>query len=224
MVEWQTVGTQPATVGLDDPLSGVVDVTASPVVHWLAPTLNLVLVLDFVDAINFFGFGDRTESLITGDLGAELQAAGLDVLVGDAIGGLAGAAVADRIANGFIPIPLLEPEIDVVSLTDIPTMGSVAFQIDADSDDDGLPDGEEILIGTDPFDADSDDDGLTDGDEVEVYGTDPLDADSDDDGLTDGEKRPRHRSARRRQRRRRAHRRRRSQRPRHRPTRPGYRR
>jgi len=187
LVEWQTAGTQPATVQLDDPLSGEVDLTASPLVHWIAPSLNLNLVIDFVDSINFFGFGDRNESLISGDLGAELQAAGLDTLVGDAIGGVAGAAVADRVANGFIPIPLLDPEIDVISLTETPTLGSVVFQIDTDSDDDGLPDGEEIAIGTDPFDDDTDDDGLSDGDEVNVHGTDPLDADTDDDGLSDGD-------------------------------------
>ena len=39
---------------------------------------------------------------------------------------------------------------------------------------------------TDPNDADSDDDGLSDGDEVNTYGTDPNDADSDDDSLGDG--------------------------------------
>ena len=52
-------------------------------VHWLAPTLDLNLVVDLVDSINFFGFDDVNESLISGDLGSELQAAGLDVLVGD---------------------------------------------------------------------------------------------------------------------------------------------
>ena len=54
-------------------------------------------------------------------------------------------------------------------------------------DDDGLNDGDEIALGTDPFDTDTDDDGLTDGDEVpHVYGTDPLDPDTDADGLNDG--------------------------------------
>jgi hypothetical protein len=187
MLEWQTAGDQPATVQLDDPLAGQIDLTTSPVVHWLAPTLDLNLVIDLVDSINFFGFDDVTESLISGDLGAEMQAAGLDAIVGDAIGGLAGAAVADRIAAGFLPIPLLDPEIDTISLTETPTIGEVAFIIDADSDDDGLPDGVELAIGTDPFDPDSDDDGLSDGDEVNVHGTDPLDADSDDDGLSDGD-------------------------------------
>jgi hypothetical protein len=187
MVEWQTAGDQPATIQLDDPLAGTVDLTASPVVHWLAPTLDLNLVVDLVGSINFFGFDDINESLISGDLGAQLQAAGLDVLVGDAIGGLAGAAVADRIAAGFIPIPLLDPEIAAISLTEVPTIGSVLFTIDTDSDDDGLTDGEELALGTDPFDSDTDDDGLSDGDEVNVHGTDPLDPDTDDDGLSDGD-------------------------------------
>ena len=186
LLEWQTPGVQPASVSLDDNLAGQVEVTTTPVVHWVAPTLDLNLVVDLVGAINLF-IDDINESLISGDLGAELQAAGLDDLVGDAIGGLAGAAVADRIAAGFIPIPLLDPEIDGVSLSDPPTLGSVTFIIDVDSDDDGLPDGQEIAIGTDPFDPDTDDDGLGDGEEVEVYGTDPLDFDTDDDGLSDGD-------------------------------------
>jgi len=74
-----------------------------------------------------------------------------------------------------------------------------------DTDGDGLSDDLEILIGTDPFDADSDDDGIPDGvdpspkegrtpagEDVDLDGyiapweTDPADADSDDDGLFDG--------------------------------------
>jgi|GEM_PF-720273 len=54
-----------------------------------------------------------------------------------------------------------------------------------DDDNDGVPNGIETTIGTDPNDPDTDDDGLNDG--VEVNGpTDPLDPDSDDDGLCDG--------------------------------------
>jgi large repetitive protein len=55
-----------------------------------------------------------------------------------------------------------------------------------DSDDDGVPNWEEIELGTDPDQADSDGDGLYDGEEQEL-GTDPLDDDTDGDGLTDGE-------------------------------------
>ena len=46
---------------------------------------------------------------------------------------------------------------------------------------------EKMIANTDPNDADSDDDGLNDGDEVNTHGTDPNDADSDDDGLNDGD-------------------------------------
>ncbi|MDX1507019.1 MAG: S8 family serine peptidase [Woeseiaceae bacterium] len=59
---------------------------------------------------------------------------------------------------------------------------------DADTDDDGLSDGEEVSSTlTVPNDPDSDDDGLTDGDEINAYGTDPLNADSDGDGVSDGD-------------------------------------
>ncbi len=55
-----------------------------------------------------------------------------------------------------------------------------------DTDGDGLSDADETLVhGTDPLDADSDDDGLTDGEEV-LQGTNPLDPDTDDDGICDG--------------------------------------
>jgi hypothetical protein len=61
----------------------------------------------------------------------------------------------------------------------------------ADTDGDGMPDGEEIGDHTDPCDSDTDDDGYTDGEEHDA-GSDPLDAedpgtDSDGDGLSDQE-------------------------------------
>ena len=55
-----------------------------------------------------------------------------------------------------------------------------------DSDNDGLPDSQEIAIGTDPNNPDTDGDGLSDGDEV-ALGTDPNNPDTDGDGLSDGE-------------------------------------
>jgi cell wall-associated NlpC family hydrolase len=55
-----------------------------------------------------------------------------------------------------------------------------------DRDGDGLTDGYENLVGTNPNRADSDNDGLTDRIEIE-HVMDPLEADGDHDGLVDGE-------------------------------------
>jgi len=59
---------------------------------------------------------------------------------------------------------------------------------DFDSDGDGLNDGEEVAIGTNPNDCDTDDDGRNDWHEQTGGGpipTDPFDPDTDDDGLLD---------------------------------------
>lgn len=64
-------------------------------------------------------------------------------------------------------------------------VGIVTIDVVVD-DNDGLTPAEEAGLGTNPADADTDDDGLIDGDEVNVYSTDPLSADSDADGMPDG--------------------------------------
>jgi hypothetical protein len=55
-----------------------------------------------------------------------------------------------------------------------------------DTDQDGLLDGEELALGTEPFVRDTDRDGLLDGDEVHARLTDPLDPDTDGDLHADG--------------------------------------
>ncbi len=57
-----------------------------------------------------------------------------------------------------------------------------------DTDGDGLLDGQEFSLGSNPLVADSDGDGLSDGAEVEA-GTDPISTDSDGDGFTDADER-----------------------------------
>ncbi|NQZ07055.1 MAG: DUF4214 domain-containing protein [Algicola sp.] len=54
-----------------------------------------------------------------------------------------------------------------------------------DLDGDGLTNVEEYIADTDPRNADSDDDGLSDGDEVNLYGSNPNNSDTDGDGFDD---------------------------------------
>lgn len=78
------------------------------------------------------------------------------------------------------PLPAT-PEATPVPATPEPTPDP-----NKDSDGDGLTDGEELELGTDPNNTDTDDDGINDGDEVHIYGTDPLNMDTDGDLLYDG--------------------------------------
>ena len=59
------------------------------------------------------------------------------------------------------------------------------FEPDEDLDQDGLTTLEEYELGTEPNQADTDGDGLLDGDEVNTHGTSPLLADTDGDSLSD---------------------------------------
>jgi len=60
-----------------------------------------------------------------------------------------------------------------------------------DTDGDGISDGNEVSTEngyeTDPTNPDSDDDGIPDGEELTSIGTNPAQADTDDDGIPDGE-------------------------------------
>jgi uncharacterized repeat protein (TIGR01451 family) len=82
------------------------------------------------------------------------------------------------------------PDCDLATNTCVCTSGPGTCR---DADDDGISDGGEDMLGTDPMDADTDDDGVIDGDEVgpdqdsDGDGTiNALDPDSDGDGLPDG--------------------------------------
>jgi hypothetical protein len=65
------------------------------------------------------------------------------------------------------------------------TDGNSIADYDEDPDSDGLSNGEEMALGTDPLSSDSDVDDLDDGDEL-TRGTDPLLEDTDSDGAWDG--------------------------------------
>mgnify|MGYP002624860346 CR=1 FL=1 len=56
---------------------------------------------------------------------------------------------------------------------------------DEDFDGDGLTNGQEYELGTNPYVEDTDGDNLLDGDEINTYFTNPLEVDTDGDGLND---------------------------------------
>lgn len=66
---------------------------------------------------------------------------------------------------------------------------------EVDPDNDGLTTCEEEILKTDPYNADTDGDGLKDGEEIQKYNTDPLNDDSDNDDLKDGEEVKSHRTS-----------------------------
>jgi hypothetical protein len=70
--------------------------------------------------------------------------------------------------------------------TSEPVAADTAAATAEDSDADNYLDAAELEIGLDPSDADTDDDGVADGDEAAIYGTDAFTSDSDGDGLSDG--------------------------------------
>ncbi|MCH9663957.1 MAG: Ig-like domain-containing protein [Gammaproteobacteria bacterium] len=92
----------------------------------------------------------------------------------------------------MVTVPLGAREITLASqATDlggnVSSVAVIRLPVQADSDSDGLGDGEEQDIYlTQVNKADSDEDGAEDGLEVRI-GTDPLDRDTDDDGVSDGD-------------------------------------
>ncbi|MBA3046527.1 MAG: hypothetical protein FP824_10005, partial [Euryarchaeota archaeon] len=98
----------------------------------------------------------------------------------------------DGVVDGCISVPISfssngAGEIDITQLSfDVYVVST--DPVDADTDDDLLLDGEEVLIHkTNPLHNDSDYDNLSDFEEVATYGTNPNKADTDDDGMKDGD-------------------------------------
>ena len=84
------------------------------------------------------------------------------------------------------PVILNSPYIQIGNVAGLDTDGDgVPDDIDADDDDDGLTDAQELQFGSDPLREFTDDDAWSDYDEVMVHGTSPIKTDTDDDRVSD---------------------------------------
>ena len=122
--------------------------------------------------------------------------------------------------SGSLPVLAFPSTLDVTATDIAGNTNTAIISITNDFDNDGLTNDDEAALGTDPNDADTDDDGVTDGQEVtdntnplddcdslngtpldtsdcdadgltnaeeNAIGTDPEDADTDKDGILDGQ-------------------------------------
>jgi hypothetical protein len=88
----------------------------------------------------------------------------------------------NTVDDSIVSPPLPKPEVTAKDLFFPPEAPTVL-----DSDQDGLTDEEENILGTDINNIDTDGDGLFDREEVKVYKTNPLVVDTDGDGYSDGD-------------------------------------
>jgi hypothetical protein len=120
---------------------------------------------------------------------AQLAGACVELLAPSLVGGtLAGS---DGVAEMMIRVPPVSGSLwlqAALAAPDGPGLSAVLevpIVVEADADNDRLPDTDEQLHGTDPGDPDTDGDQALDGVEVK-RGLDPLRPDTDGDGLADG--------------------------------------
>jgi len=185
VVEWDAPGPVTTTLKLPATPGPSATVALSPLQHWLGTSATASINIDLVGALgDVFGHPSPIP-VFSGALG---PAVGLDSMICNAVPDFVRPACMTTVAAGNVPFPALQPQPPdpLPTIPPLTSFASVNYTITLDSDGDGLLDGVELNLGTDPDNADTDNDGLSDGAEVNVYGTNPLDSDTDDDGLSDG--------------------------------------
>ncbi len=138
LLQWGSAGdTQTAALKLASPLPGAanIDLTLSPVFHWLATSGDLKLVINLASVFHDVGISDPSPvTLFSGNLGPLYTSIGLDTQVSDAVKAAIGfdPGFGAAIAAGNVPVPLTDPELAEISLGSPPTFGAVAFAISTD--------------------------------------------------------------------------------------------
>jgi hypothetical protein len=134
-IEWDSSGSSQSFTLTTPNNPGPLGISLSPLVHWVATSgsaqINLHWTNDFQNAVSIAAdiAGDcilpfcvpvcvafdctvsdpSPINLFSGGLGPVYSGAGLDTMIGNAIGPPAGPLVASRVAAGFVPIPLTDP-------------------------------------------------------------------------------------------------------------------
>lgn len=90
------------------------------------------------------------------------------------------------VQNNPVVTPTPSSSVSSTEVTASMNNDKILFGESVDSDHDGLDDVRENQLGTDAHKADTDGDGLTDGDEVIIWKTNPLNKDTDGDNYSDG--------------------------------------
>jgi hypothetical protein len=186
VLEWQAPVALQATIALPATPGASATLGLSPILHWLNTTASLSIDLDLLGDLGDL-FGDPSDiPIFSGNLGTTV---GADAVICSGVPAPAQPACQATVAAGNLPYPALVPQApgDLPAIPPLPAFAPAQLTIDLDADDDGLLDGEEFQIGSNPDDADTDDDGLQDGPEVKVHGCNPLVVDTDADDLTDAQ-------------------------------------
>lgn len=126
VLEWQHPGD---TIVVDIQLGNTpnLDITLVPVTQWLGTWVDAAVIVDVFDVLSVLFGGGIPVPIMSGDLGPDFIATGLPDAFADTFGG----KVIDRVADGYIPNPLLKPEVATIDLNSPSfTLGSVAANLE----------------------------------------------------------------------------------------------
>jgi len=138
VLQWETAGsTKSAGIALNNPLPASADIHVNfkPLLHWVATSADLKLVINLGSVFHDVGFDDPDPiSLFSGSLGSVYTSVGLDTEVSNAVAAEVGfdPGFGAAIAAGNIPIPLTDPALQHLTSGVTPVMGAASFVFNTD--------------------------------------------------------------------------------------------